>query len=643
MKPTLKFLLASSLVLLCAGAVRAANSVTPWVPIFKGIEQATGTNNGFSVQLSVDAVRVDLHDPDIRLLVTPPVTNNYVVDQRETFLQTPREFMLEHGLQIAVNGSFFSPAGYSFPSGSPSWLTGPVISKGRTVSVQSSSNDSLSAVYFTTNNQATFAGINWPPASTAGMYSALPGLYPVLMNGVNVSYAYTNAQFDSVHQRQPRTALGISEDNRYLILITIDGRQELSDGAFDYETADFLLLFGAWNGLNLDGGGSTCMVKADECGTPVDINQNSYQFAVGRPGSQRPVGCNLGIYAAALPRGIQNLTIQPGTSTAILRWQTAFPSTTQVQYGLTTNYSSVTPLDSRMLRSHVATLAGLIPGSNYYFRAMSFDGDTEHTFSCTLSTTSAVNRTLVIEMTDEWRFSTNNLDGVNWMAAGYNDSTWDGPFSACFHIESTSSAPFAPRNTLLPPGFVVPIFRTYYFRTPFVFTGSTAGITLTFSNYIDDGAIFYLNGSELARVRLPAFPTPVFNSTAANSGVCTGTPYQGDAAAVCPDVFSVPGSGLVQGTNVVAVEVHNVSGGSTSQDIFFGSAMFVNQPATTGARLFIITENGQSTIYWNGQGLTLQKSTDLSSPANWSDVSGPVTQSPYAPNEAGTTFYRLRN
>jgi hypothetical protein len=52
------------------------------------------------------------------------------------------------------------------------------------------------------------------------------------------------------------------------------------------------------------------------------------------------------------------------------------------------------------------------------------------------------------------------------------------------HIENSASPPFAPRNTLLPPGFfVVPIFRTYYFRTPFQFSGGTAGGSLTFSNY----------------------------------------------------------------------------------------------------------------------------------------------------------------
>ena len=65
----------------------AAHTVTPWVPIFKGIEQASGTNDTSDpVTLSVSALRLDLQDPDLRLFVTPPITNNHVPDQRETFL-----------------------------------------------------------------------------------------------------------------------------------------------------------------------------------------------------------------------------------------------------------------------------------------------------------------------------------------------------------------------------------------------------------------------------------------------------------------------------------------------------------------------------------------------------------------------------
>jgi hypothetical protein len=193
---------------------------------------------------------------------------------------------------------------------------------------------------------------------------------------------------------------------------------------------------------------------------------------------------------------------------------------------------------------------------------------------------------------------------------------------------------------------VVPIFRTYYFRTPFQFSGSIVGGSLTFSNYIDDGAVFYLNGAELARIRMLPPPNVISYTTFASSTPCAGTLYQGDAATVCPDVFTVTGTMLTnvnQGANIVAVEVHNVSGGTTTQDILFGSALYVNKPASVSPKLFINSEGGASTLYWNGEGFTLQQSSDLASTNRWSDVLGPVTQSPFTIPNVDAAFFRLRN
>lgn len=59
--------------------------------------------------------------------------------------------------------------------------------------------------------------------------------------------------------RHPRTAAGVTKDGS-LLLLTVDGRQPfLSRGASLTETAALLLKFGAVNGVNLDGGGSSAM------------------------------------------------------------------------------------------------------------------------------------------------------------------------------------------------------------------------------------------------------------------------------------------------------------------------------------------------------------------------------------------------
>jgi len=622
-------------------AASATNTVSSWTGIFKGIEQATGTNEGGgTVALSVNALRIDLRDPDVRLFVTPPASN-YVANSRETLLQTPREFVIEHGLSVAINSGQFTPAGYDRPSGTPAVVEGLAISQGVMVSEQTNPNESLSALLFRTNNEPTLIHVNWPATTNlAGVFNAVSGMYPLVSNGVNVAFGYTNSS-STIHRRQPRTAFGLSEDNRYLIWVTIDGRQQdFSDGALDWETADFLLLYGAWQGMNLDGGGSTCMVKATECGPPEDINQNSYQFAVGRPGSQRPVGCNLGVWAPPLGP-IRELAVTTAATTATVTWRTDMEATTQVEYGLTPAYGSTTPLDSQPRKSHVATLSGLALGSNYYYRVISMVDTQQFSFACQFSNIISLVGTRLISLTNSWKFTTNNLDGVNWTAPGYDDTNWLGEGPALLHMEASTLV--APKNTVLPPGVGQPISqpipRTYYFRTHFEFAGETPS-GLIFSNYIDDGAVFYVNGAEVRRLRVPAAPTAITNNTPANGSPCAGTAQAGDAATQCPDVFVVSGNlltNLVQGDNVIAVEVHNVP---TANDLVFGSALIALSPTPVVPQLHLLREANLATLYWTVDGFTLQQSPDLSS---WADVPGPAGQSPVTLTNSASVFYRLRN
>ena len=64
--------------------------------------------------------------------------------------------------------------------------------------------------------------------------------------------------------RHPRTGIGFSEDGSKLFLFTVDGRQEnYSKGMTLYEMADFMRSIGVYQGINLDGGGSTTMVVAN--------------------------------------------------------------------------------------------------------------------------------------------------------------------------------------------------------------------------------------------------------------------------------------------------------------------------------------------------------------------------------------------
>lgn len=65
--------------------------------------------------------------------------------------------------------------------------------------------------------------------------------------------------------RQPRSAVGVTRDGRIVIFATVDGRQrEHSIGVSQKQMADLLAEFGAWDGMDLDSGGSATMVVEGE-------------------------------------------------------------------------------------------------------------------------------------------------------------------------------------------------------------------------------------------------------------------------------------------------------------------------------------------------------------------------------------------
>ncbi|MFO8029729.1 MAG: phosphodiester glycosidase family protein [Cyclonatronaceae bacterium] len=71
-------------------------------------------------------------------------------------------------------------------------------------------------------------------------------------------------QYSHSMYRHPRSAVGISEDESRIWFVVIDGRQTASRGATMMETARIMKDLGAWNAVNLDGGGSSTLIVNDE-------------------------------------------------------------------------------------------------------------------------------------------------------------------------------------------------------------------------------------------------------------------------------------------------------------------------------------------------------------------------------------------
>jgi len=94
---------------------------------------------------------------------------------------------------------------------------------------------------------------------------------------------------------------------------------------------------------------------------------------------------------------------------------------------------------------------------------------------------------------------------------------------------------------------------TAYFRRSFTFSGDPARTTLTLDHSLADGAVFYLNGQEIARRNLPG--GAIGHTTSALSDVTLP-----QASGPQP----VPAGALVNGTNVLAVSVHTGASDNTA-------------------------------------------------------------------------------
>ena len=598
------------------------------------------------------AMRVNLTDTNIQFYASPQISTGYSVDDEETAGYTTSTFLTKHSLQLAVNANYFHDPGtsdtespdYLARAGTPYDLIGLEISQGTVVSPQDSS-DYTATFMFTTNNEATWFPTNWPPNPTDGIYTAVTGPYAILVSNVNVGSNYINSAGD-IHSVNPRTAMGLSPDRHYLYILVIDGRQSgYSNGALDWEAARWLQLLGATDGADMDGGGSSCLVIQNTTGTPVEVNHDS---ATASDGRQRTVGSHFGIHAKPLSGFINNVTAVPTDKSASITWTTIDPATTQVEYGLSTNFDLSSILLTNMDTNHTAVLTNLTPGAGYYFATISKVGGNTYVSSNFFFTTSNYFTAYTLyDLTNSWEYTTNDLDGVDWTATNYDDSAWSAGPALLWADPAGPSPNVSFLNTEMPlnPASGPPPFPfiTYYFRAHFTYTNSLDNVTLLFTNYVDDGAVFYLNGAEIARIRMPAAPSVIDNSTLATNFPC-------DGESTCPDLFTLTGdatTNLVVGDNVVAVEVHLDN--PQAQEITFGSLLVATLPITTNTPpppppqpvpLTIASTNSVYTLSWTGTNFTLQSTPDLTQP--WTNVPGPVVTSPFTvTNPASTQFFRL--
>lgn len=144
-------------------------------------------------------------------------------------------------------------------------------------------------MYISADNEVTFSAPDFEP------FHAISGNWLLVENGV---FSTPNELVRDSQIQQPRTAVGLDESGRKLLLLLVDGRQpNYSEGVTVAELADLLIEYGAYTALNFDGGGSVTLVIEGEDGRPQVLNSPIHTRI---PGRERPVANHLGVYARRL-------------------------------------------------------------------------------------------------------------------------------------------------------------------------------------------------------------------------------------------------------------------------------------------------------------------------------------------------------
>ncbi|MBN2508107.1 MAG: lamin tail domain-containing protein [Verrucomicrobia bacterium] len=162
----------------------------------------------------------------------------------------------------------------------------------------------------------------------------------------------------------------------------------------------------------------------------------------------------------------------------------------------------------------------------------------------------AVERTLVARGS-VWKYLDDGTDqGAAWTAVDFDDTAWASGLAELGYGDgdeaTTVSYGLDPQN----------VYVTTYFRQRFQVENAVQYASVLLNVKRDDGAVVYLNGTEAARFNMN--PGPVTSTTLAINASDDGDDFY---------PATVPATLLVEGTNVVAVEIHQTT--VTSSDISF--------------------------------------------------------------------------
>jgi hypothetical protein len=295
------------LILLAFGNVAVAEiPPRPYPPVVYRHEEIKG-----GVPQKIYVALIDLTNPNVHVRVSRGGPDPDGDGKWQTTLMRPTAVAEREGFDLVINGDFFhhlsgkdaegAAALKEFQGGTPATVSGPAVTDGK---LWAPADKPRAALLIDAKKHPVIEQLKDPPADAA---EVIAGSNIIVNDGKNV--APPGDKPGLARGPHPRTAVGIADNGKTLVLAVIDGRKPgEAIGMSLRETADVMLKYNCTQAINLDGGGSSVLAIRDPKSHKMEILNHPSD------GRERSVANVLGVRVTPPPRGGVEHSAVPGRS-----------------------------------------------------------------------------------------------------------------------------------------------------------------------------------------------------------------------------------------------------------------------------------------------------------------------------------------
>ena len=208
----------------------------------------------------IHVVGINLADPNVQVRVSRGGPDPDGAGEWQTTLMPPTKIAEREEFDVVINGDFFAvqrelaqdgkQKAVMYQGGAVSKVSGPAVTDGEK---WAPANEPRAALLIGPRNKPAVLQVQDPPSDAQ---QVIAGSHVIVQNGRNVAPPGDKPGF--ARGPHPRTAVGIADGGKTLLLVVVDGRKKgVAYGMSLQELGDLMLKYGAHDAVNLDGGGSS--------------------------------------------------------------------------------------------------------------------------------------------------------------------------------------------------------------------------------------------------------------------------------------------------------------------------------------------------------------------------------------------------